>query len=426
MAQRKPKTSASASDTQPPLDRRGFLGGALAAATAASLLRSSSSHAEEQPAPPPKAEEAGRKIKLGVVGCGGRGAWIAGLFKKHGGYEMHAVADYFQAVADKCGDALGVDKARRFSTLSGYKQLIESGIEAIAIEDVPYFYPEQAKAAVEAGLHVYTAKPVAVDVPGALQIEALAKQATQKKRCFLVDYQMPTDPSHIEVATRVRDGALGKLAQVATLACCGGFSDPPKTANLESRLQGLIWCNDTALGGGYLVNFDIHAIDAAVWVLGQRPVSVMSASRQCRANPHGDSHDVTSAVFEYADGLVHNHFGQALANNSDGVLDARLYGTKANALLTYWLGKAYVRGGDKHFAGKVENLYEAGAVRNIAAFRQNICEDRFGNEIAQRAVDGLLTAILAREAGLRRGRLTMEDLLKENKRLDVDLTGLKT
>src|SRR5512140_3708884 len=93
--------------------------------------------------------EAGRRIKLGVIGNGGRGGWIAGLFRKHGGYEMHAVADYFQEVADQCGDALGVDKSRRFSTLSGYKRMLESGIEAVALETPPCFLPEHARAAVD-------------------------------------------------------------------------------------------------------------------------------------------------------------------------------------------------------------------------------------------------------------------------------------
>ena len=96
-----------------------------------------------------------RKIKLGVVGGGGRGCWIANLFKRHGGYEMHAMADYFPAVADRCGEGLGVDKARRFSGLDGYKKLLDSGVEAVMIEDVPYFYPEQSRAAVEAGKHVF-------------------------------------------------------------------------------------------------------------------------------------------------------------------------------------------------------------------------------------------------------------------------------
>ena len=101
------------------------------------------------------AQGASRQIKLGVVGNGGRGSWIAQLFKQNGGFEMHAVADYFPEVADKCGENLGVPQTRRFSTLSGFKRLLESGVEAVALEVPPYFLPEYAAAAVEAGVHVY-------------------------------------------------------------------------------------------------------------------------------------------------------------------------------------------------------------------------------------------------------------------------------
>ena len=145
--------------TPAPFTRRHFLGGI----TAASVLGPLACHAQEGKAPANT-----RKIKLGLVGGGGRGSWIAGQFQKHGGYEFHAVADYFQAVADRAGDALGVDKARRFSGLSGYKKLIESGVEAVVLEVPPYFFAEQATAAVAAGLHGYMAKPVAADVPGCL------------------------------------------------------------------------------------------------------------------------------------------------------------------------------------------------------------------------------------------------------------------
>jgi len=406
--------------TSPTTSRRAFL--ASAAAGAASLAWGGAS-----PGPAAGAETAaaGRKVRLGVVGCGGRGSWIAGLFARHGGYEMYAVADYFQEAADQCGNALGVDKARRFSGLSGCQRLIASGVEAVALETPPYFFPAHARAAVEAGLHVYMAKPVAVDVPGCLTIEAAGKQATRKQRCFLVDYQMPTDPVNIEVAARIREGGLGPIAQVATVGVTGGFADPPKTATIESRLRGLVWVNDVALGCDYIGNYDIHAIDAAVWIIGQRPVAAMGASRICRPEPHGDGRDVCSVVFEYAGGLVHNHFGQGLRNNTDGELSCRVHGPLANALVNYW-GKAYVRGGPKHYpGGPVENLYLAGAVRNIAAFHENIAAGRFDNPTVRRAVDGALTCILGREAAARHTRLTMDDLLKENNRLDVDLAGLK-
>jgi myo-inositol 2-dehydrogenase / D-chiro-inositol 1-dehydrogenase len=415
--------SPNDADHEHRLSRRDFVSASTAAASVTLLAPALGLAADAQP--PAEKTDLKRKIKLGLVGGGGRGSWIAQLFKQHGGYEFVAMADYFPEVADRCGDALGVDKARRFSGLSAYRNLISAGVEAVVLQTPPYFFPEHAKAAAEAGCHVYMAKPVAVDVPGALAIEAAGKQATQKQRCFLVDYQMPTDPVNIEVAQRIREGGLGKIGFMATFGFCGGFADPPLTATIESRLQHLTWVNDVALGCDYLGNFDIHAIDAALWVAGQRPVSAAGASRICRPNPHGDARDVCSVVYEFADGMVLNHTGQGLGNNSDGLLACQVFGQVANAQVHYW-GKAFVRGGPKHFGGgPVENLYEAGAKRNIAAFHQSIVEGQFDNPTVRRAVDGVLTCILGREAAARHARLTMDELLKENKRLEVDLKGLK-
>ncbi len=403
------------------MNRRKFLGKTLATTATTLAFSALNSHAEEPAAP----TAFKRKIKLGVVGLGGRGQWIAGLFQKHGGYQISAVADYFPAVATTGGKALGLDEAHCFSGLSGYQKVIASGVEAIVIIDVPYFYPEQARAAVAAGLHVYMAKPVAVDVPGALAILEAAKAATQQQRVFLIDYQIPTDPINIEVAQRIRDGGIGKLAQIQTTGICGGFGDPPKSANLESRMQNLTWVNDVELGCDYIGNFDIHAIDAALWVAGQRPVAAAGASSVCRENPHGDAHDVCSVIYHYADGLVHNHFGQGLANNNDGTLLATFHGPLANAQINYF-GKSFVRGGPKHYGGgPVENLYEAGAVRNIATFYNHVTDGKFENRTVPRAVDGVLTCVLGREAAARKTILTMDELLKENKKLEVDLTGLK-
>ena len=402
------------------LSRRRFLGGAAAAGVSTaslSLLRGLA-------ADTPGAVEFKRKIKLGVVGNGGRGAWIARLFKEHGGYEMWAVADYFQSVADACGDALGVDKSRRFSTLSGYKRLFESGVEAVALETPPCFLPEQARAAVEAGLHVYMAKPVAVDAPGCLEVEAAANKATANKRCFLVDYQMPTDPHNREVMKMVRAGEIGPVAVVNSHYFAGLFPDPPFTANLESRLQRLVWCNDVAVGGGYHVNACIHAVDAALWVTGGRPVSAMGISRRMREDPHGDSHDSFSILFEFADGLVISHRGKHLNNQTGFDVICQIQGQKGFAQTCYG-GKATLKSRENGYNGQVDNLYQAGAVRNIATFYQNVVEANFGNPTVRRSVDGALTTILGREAAARHTRMTMSELLKENRRLEVDLRGLK-
>jgi predicted dehydrogenase len=365
------------------------------------------------------------KVKVGLVGHGGRGSLIGSSFKKHGGFELWAVADYFQTVADAAGDVLGVDKSRCFSGLSGYQKLIDSGVEAVVLENIPAFMPDQATAAVKAGRHVYMAKPVAADVPGCLQIEAAGKLAREKGLCFLVDYQMPTEPVNIEVVRQIHDGGVGKIVQLATVGVAHGCSDPPKTANLESRLQKLIWVNDIAMGCDYIGNFDIHAMDAALWVMGERPVAAAGSCAIARPNAHGDAHGVCSVIYDYADGTVHNHFGQAMPDATDGALDCHVYGATGNAVISYW-GKASLRNGPGEYSGQVTGLYQEGINRNIATFHENVIQGRADTSTVRRAVDSALACILGREAASRRIRLTMDDLIKENKRLTVDLTGLKT
>jgi predicted dehydrogenase len=365
-----------------------------------------------------------RKIKLGVVGGGGRGCWIANLFKRHGGYEMHAMADYFPAVADRCGEGLGVDKARRFSGLNGYRKLIDSGVEAIALETPPYCFPEHARTAVDAGLHVYMAKPVAVDVPGCQEIAAAAKKAGAKQQVFLVDYQLPTDPHNLEVVKRINAGEVGKVMALNTHYFASQFSDPPRTANLADRFQSLIWCNDVALGGGYHVNACIHGVDAGLWVANQRPVACMGLSRLARPEPHGDSHDIFELIFEFPDGLVMSHRGKHINDLLQFDVVCQVLGQTGYAQVCYG-GTSILKGPESGYTGEPQNVYEAGAVRNIAKFHQCITEGNFANDTVRRAVDGALTTILGREAALRRTRLTWDELLKENKRLSVDLSGLQ-
>ncbi len=418
---RKPYSNKSLNQT---ISRRRFLGGTLAATAAASSFSVLRSRAAEQPAAPEKPAEFTHKLKLGVVGCGGRGSWIAKLFQKHGGYEMFAVADYFQSVADTCGDALGVNMARRFSGLSGYQRLIESGVEAVALETPPCFFPEHVRAAVERKLHVYMAKPVAVDVPGCLAVEAAAKQAIVDRRVFLVDYQLPTDPHNIEVMKMIRAGEIGKVLALNSHYFAGTFSDPPRTETIESRLRSLIWCNDVAIGGGYHVNACIHGVDAALWVAGERPIAALGLSRVGRPDPHGDSHDVFEIGFEFANGIIMSHRGKHLSNQLAFDVICQVLGQTGHAQVCYG-GKASLRGRENGYSGEVQRLYEAGVVRNIAKFYDCVVGDNFANDTVRRSVEGALTTILGREAALRRTRLTWDELLKENKRLEVDLRGLK-
>src|ERR1035441_1836623 len=157
------------------------------------------------------AAEANSKIDIGVVGCGGRGAWIAELFAKNGNYNVVALADYFQDRVDAAGNKLNVPAAKRFTGLSGYRRLLEQKLDAVAIETPPYFHPEQAAAAVDAGKHVYLAKPISVDVPGCNSVAESGRKATQKRVAFQVDFQTRAMPAYQEVVARIHKGGIGKL-----------------------------------------------------------------------------------------------------------------------------------------------------------------------------------------------------------------------
>jgi myo-inositol 2-dehydrogenase / D-chiro-inositol 1-dehydrogenase len=400
-------------NNQQHLPRRQFLGGALAAG--ATVAVSGMACAAETPQAP------SRKIKLGLIGCGGRGAWLGGLFVQHGGYEIVAVADYFPDRAARAGDKFGVDGARRFSGLNAHKRLLASGVEAVTVVNVPHFHPDHGYAAVEAGCHVFAAKPVAVDVPGALKVQAAGKLATQKNRCYLVDYQMWTDPVNIEVVKRIHAGGVGKLAHIDSV----GFAVPwgePSIKTPEDRLRQ--WPPFTALSGDVINELGIHSINAVLWIVGRRPVNAIGQTRVVRSAPRTDFREVYLVTYEFADGLLWTHRCQSLRNQLDWALKADVYGESASALISY-RGKSYLRGGQQHFGGgEVESLYDQGAIRNIATFYDNIVQGRFDNPTAQQAGDDTLTAVLGREASARRCCLTMDELLKENKKLEFDLTGL--
>jgi myo-inositol 2-dehydrogenase/D-chiro-inositol 1-dehydrogenase len=397
------------------MTRRSFMSGAGAAAISFTIVKSGSV----------SGTGANSRIEAGCIGLGNRGKMIAGMMEKHGGYQITAVADYFTDIAEAAGEQLKVSKARRFSGLSGYQKLIDSKVDAVFMETPPYCFPEHVEAAVKAGCHVYIAKPLACDVPGCLKIAGMAQKAKTNQKVFLVDFQTRTDPFYIEGIKRVQKGVIGKLGLLSSEYNDESFSDPPKTTNIESRLQHLIWVNDNELGGSYLVNAGIHAIDVALWIAGQNPISAMGSSRKVRRQPHGDSHDVYSVTFEFADGLILNHRGEHLKNRFEFRCDCFAQG-RDGYLETGYTGRVRIlgnRGGYR--GGEVVNLYPSGAERNIDTFYKSVSNGIYENPTVEPSVNATLTTILGREAAERNTRLSWDEVLRESKKLEVDFTGLK-
>lgn len=125
-----------------------------------------------------------KKLRVGIIGCGGRSDNVGDMAIQDGRFEIVALADYFQDAVDRQGEKFKVPAGRRFTGLDCFRKMIEAGgIDIAAVLSPPYFHPEQVEAAVEAGLHVWLAKPIAVDAAGVARIEAAARKVAAKERC---------------------------------------------------------------------------------------------------------------------------------------------------------------------------------------------------------------------------------------------------
>lgn len=399
------------------VSRRQFLASATAAtATGAALLTSENTRA---------AASTGEKVRIGLTGCGGRGRWIANLFKKHGGYEVAAVHDYFQDRADSAGAELEVPAARRFSGLSGFQKLLEQSLEAVVIQTPPYFHPSQAAAAVEARKHVYLAKPVAVDVPGCQSIEASGRQATANKRCFLVDFQTRAHPAYQEVARWIHQGRIGKVLtvesnyQTSTMFAGMGQQLAKDPKNPELRLR--CWAIDRVLSGDVITEQNIHAQDVVTWFLDAAPVKAVGTGGLARG--FGTCWDHFSVIYTFPNGVINTFNSKQVGHAYDDIL-CRVYGLEGTAD-THYFGEVWVKSKDDGFnGGKLANLYLDGAVNNIAAFHKAIAEADHSNPTVAPSVRSNLTTILGRTAAYAHGEVTWDEMMRKAEKWEFPLSAL--
>jgi myo-inositol 2-dehydrogenase/D-chiro-inositol 1-dehydrogenase len=362
-------------------------------------------------------------LRLGMIGCGGRGTWIADLFARTGQYQFVACADYFPDRARAFGERLKIEPGRRFTTLSGYKRLLDEPLDAVVIETPPYFHPEQAAAAVDAGKHVYLAKPMAVDVPGCMTIAEAGKKATAKKLVYLIDFQTRANELYIETLRRVHQGDIGRLVSaVANYPWAGTVHDDHAAASPEERLR--LWYQTRALCGDVIVEQDIHAIDVATWFAGADPIKAIgTGSRSTRK--HGDIWGHFAVIYAFPDNFQVSFTSQ---KNVPGVPDeirCLVYGTEGIADTDY-TGAVTIRGKHPYEGGRMTNLYTSGAQRNIESFYNAITSGKYDNPTVVPSVRSNLTSILGRTAAYRGREVSWSEMITECETLKPDLTGLKS
>jgi myo-inositol 2-dehydrogenase/D-chiro-inositol 1-dehydrogenase len=395
----------------PRIPRRAFLAGA-ATTTAITVLKPALVFGAE----------ANSMLDIGLIGCGGRGSWIAKLFTESGKYRLAGCADYFQDKVDAVGEKHQIERSRRYTGLSGYKRLLESKLDAVVIETPPYFHPQQAADAVDAGKHVYLAKPIAVDAPGCQTIAAAGQRATAKKQVFLVDFQTRADKDFREAVAQVHKGAMGSLVMAEAWYpwSGGGRGMPP--AKPEEQLRN--WYYVLPLSGDFIVEQSIHALDVATWIIDADPLRARGTGGH-KVRPENSIYDHFAVTYTFPNDLVLSFNCIQSIPMVKNEIRTRVFGSEGYIDADYYTGVT-LRGPETAIRATVGDLYKTGAVVNINQFHAAVIKGDCANLTVAPSVRSNLTAILGREAAYRREDVTLAALLKEGKKLEPNLKGLKS
>jgi myo-inositol 2-dehydrogenase/D-chiro-inositol 1-dehydrogenase len=371
--------------------------------------------------------EANSKIALGMIGCGGRGNWIAELFRKHGRYELVAAADYFRDRVEAFGKRFSIGASRCYSGLSGYRRLLEGKRDAVAIESPPYFHPEHAAAAVQSGCHVYLAKPIAVDVPGCLAIAEAGKKATTQRRCFLVDFQTRANPIYQEAVRRAHQGDIGPLVSGEAVYYCGttwGGDNELSRDPTNPKLRLRYWGVDRTLSGDIITEQNIHALDVACWIIDREPLSAVGTGGRKARGGAGNCYDHFAVIYRFRGDIVLGFNSKQYGTGYDDI-GCRMFGPEG-MIDTHYFGSVSIQGNKPYQGGPMNNLFTEGVVRNIAEFHDDVTQARYANPTVAQSVRSNLTTILGRTAAYRRDQVTWQEMLKANEKLEFDLKGLTT
>ena len=341
-----PSVSPEATATENALDRRTFVAavGSAAAASAFALPVARAAHAWGSDT-----------IKIGLVGCGGRGSGAAGqALNADKGVVLHAMGDVFKdrldsshkALSESMGEAAKdrvVCGDRMFTGFDCYKSVIDSGVDAVLLTSYPNFRPSHAAYAIEKGKHVFAEKPVAVDPAGIRKFLAIGEEAKKKNLALMVGFCWRYHPALREAFAQVLGGTIGDVTSAYTNYLTGQLPKRKREeawTDLEFQMRN--WWHHTWISGDHIVEQAIHSIDRLAWAFGDRMPTQAHClgGRMTRSGPeHGDSYDHFSAVYLYEGGLRGFHdcrqMPECPSDNTDYI-----YGTKGKAVINGWNPKS--------------------------------------------------------------------------------------
>lgn len=285
----------------PTLNRRSFLGNSTLAGVS---LAAGSVFAQNTAG-------GSKKIKVGLIGCGGRGNGALGDFMgacKILGLEpeLTAAGDAFKDKAEAVGKKVGLAEDKCFGGFDAYQKVIASGCEYVIMATPPSFRPLHFAAAVEAGKHCFIEKPVAVDPVGARSVIATGEKAAAKGLAVVTGTQRRHDKNYLRNKALIDAGAIGQI-KGGVVQWNGVVPWIKRRNDGESDASYLArnWLNFTELSGDHIVEQHVHNLDVAVWFTGKLPVTAVGFGGRARRQT-GNMFDFFSVDYDFGDD-VHIH-----------------------------------------------------------------------------------------------------------------------
>ncbi|MEM7696932.1 MAG: Gfo/Idh/MocA family oxidoreductase [Verrucomicrobiota bacterium] len=407
----------SDSPTNSPDDSRRHFIRAAGAATSTLALAS---------ALPVHAANGSEKLRLGLVGCGGRGAGAANqAMTADDGVELVSVCDISRPVADRALRVLEENKPGRIrvspeqihTDFEGYKRVIAES-DVVILATSPGFRPQHFAEAVAQGKHVFMEKPVATDVAGIKLVIESAKIAKAKGLKVGCGLQRRHQPGYQDWIKRIQDGAIGEIRTLRAL--WNGSSRPgrprlPGETELEYQIKN--WYYFTWLSGDHNVEQHVHNLDIANWMMNeQHPIIARGmGGREVRNAPeNGQIYDHHFVEYEYADGtLLYSQARQIPGCHRD--ISESAVGTLGRADLMQ--RQFTITGPNEATKGfrKNEEGHQLEHYPLFKAIRENL-----DHAEAERGAIATMTAIIGRMSNYSGQPVTWEDALASNQKLVPD------
>jgi myo-inositol 2-dehydrogenase / D-chiro-inositol 1-dehydrogenase len=253
-------------------------------------------------------------LKVGVVGCGGRGTGAAEQILRAGpGVKLVALGDVFKDRLEEARKELAtkgehgkVSDANCFVGFDAYKNVIASGVDVVILATPPGFRPLHIKAAVDAGKHIFTEKPVAVDGTGIRSVLESYEKSKQKNLSIVAGTQRRHQTGYLRTMEMIKQGAIGQIVAARCYWNQGSLwfkKKEPNWSDMEWQIRN--WVYFTWLSGDHLVEQHVHNIDIINWAMDAHPVSAVGmGGRQARTAPEfGHIYDHFAVDYKYQNGV---------------------------------------------------------------------------------------------------------------------------